>query len=50
MHDSLKKLEKINVRIKDTDEMIEVEHDLTKRHIELILQGGVINWIKYKKV
>ncbi|PWU69048.1 aconitate hydratase [Gracilibacillus dipsosauri] len=50
VHDSLKKLEKINVRIKDTDEMIEVEHDLTKRHIELILQGGVINWIKYKKV
>ncbi|MFC4404762.1 aconitate hydratase [Gracilibacillus xinjiangensis] len=48
IHKTIKQLSKFEVEIKDSNETIQVEHDLTDRHIDIILQGGVINWIKNK--
>jgi aconitate hydratase len=48
IHETIKNVSSFEVEIKDSMEIIRVEHDLTQRHIDLILQGGVINWIKNK--
>lgn len=39
----------ITVKGEGKNETIPVKHNLTKRHIELILAGGIINWIKTKQ-
>lgn len=46
---NLLKKEPFDIFIKSTDEPIKVVHDLTNRHLELILRGGIINWIKYRQ-
>ncbi|KAB8138885.1 aconitate hydratase [Gracilibacillus oryzae] len=48
IHEKMKQLTSFDVEIKDSGETIQVEHDLTERHIDIILQGGIINWIKNK--
>ncbi|SER98620.1 aconitase [Gracilibacillus ureilyticus] len=48
IHETIKQLSRFEVEIKDSNKSIQVEHDLTERHIDIILQGGVINWIKNK--
>lgn len=47
---NLLKKEPFDIFIKSTDEPIKVVHDLTNRHLELILRGGIINWIKYLSI
>ncbi|WP_188207555.1 aconitate hydratase [Alkalibacillus aidingensis] len=37
------------VGVKDKSEKIRVRHDLTERHLDIILAGGIINWIKNKQ-
>lgn len=39
-------LDKESFKIKINDKEIEVEHTLSKRQIELLLKGGLINWVK----
>lgn len=39
----------VKVKGDGKDDTILVKHDLTKRHLDIILQGGVINWIKNKQ-
>jgi len=39
----------ITVKGEGKNKTIPVKHNLTKRHIELILAGGIINWIKTKQ-
>ncbi|NIK12053.1 aconitate hydratase [Alkalibacillus almallahensis] len=37
------------VGIKGKDETIRVKHSLTDRHLDIILAGGIINWVKNKQ-
>ncbi|WP_411954631.1 aconitate hydratase [Alkalibacillus sp. S2W] len=38
-----------DVGIKGKDETIRVKHSLTDRHLDIILAGGIINWVKNKQ-
>lgn len=49
LRNNLLKKEPFEIYIKSTNEPIKVVHDLTDRHLELILRGGIINWIKYRQ-
>ncbi|GAA0307892.1 aconitate hydratase [Gracilibacillus halotolerans] len=49
LRNNLLKKEPFDIYIKSTNEPIKVVHDLTDRHLELILRGGIINWIKYRQ-
>ncbi|WP_163536635.1 aconitate hydratase [Gracilibacillus sp. YIM 98692] len=48
IHEKIKKHHTFDISVKDSKETISVQHDLTSRHVDIILQGGVINWIKNK--
>lgn len=39
-------LEKESFKIKINNKDVEVEHTLSKRQIELLIEGGLINWVK----
>ncbi|GAE95096.1 aconitate hydratase [Gracilibacillus boraciitolerans JCM 21714] len=49
IHQSIQNSNTFDVKVKGTDHTITVRHDLTPRHIDIILQGGIINWIKQKQ-
>ncbi|PKR77109.1 aconitate hydratase [Halalkalibacillus sediminis] len=38
-----------DITVKDKNETIRVFHELTDRHLDILLAGGVINWIKDKQ-
>lgn len=48
VHEAIQRSNRFDVKIKDSDETITVEHDLTDRHIDIVLAGGIINWMKNK--
>lgn len=49
IHETIQVTDTFDIKVKGTDRTIPVRHDLTKRHIDIILQGGIINWIKQKQ-
>ncbi|QGH34325.1 aconitate hydratase [Gracilibacillus salitolerans] len=49
IHETIQVTDTFDIKLKGTDRNIPVRHDLTKRHIDIILQGGIINWIKQKQ-
>lgn len=38
-----------DITVKDSGEKIEVKHSLTDRHKDILLAGGIINWVKEKQ-
>src|SRR5690625_4524098 len=46
LHQAIRDSKTFDVHVKDKDKTIKVQHNLTDRHIDIILQGGIINWIK----
>ncbi|WP_018934034.1 aconitate hydratase [Gracilibacillus lacisalsi] len=49
IHETIQVTDTFDIKVKGKDHTIPVRHDLTKRHIDIILQGGIINWIKQKQ-
>ncbi|GAA0451955.1 aconitate hydratase [Alkalibacillus silvisoli] len=45
----VKKSNEFEVGIKDKNEKVKVKHSLTDRHLDIILAGGIINWVKNKQ-
>ena len=46
---NIKKAEPFFIEVKGKDKKIEVEHALSKRQVEMMLVGGLINWVKLGK-
>lgn len=49
VHQAIRSGNTFEVTVKEKDTPIQVQHNLTERHIDIILQGGIINWIKQKQ-
>ncbi|AKG73505.1 aconitate hydratase [Salinicoccus halodurans] len=49
IHQAIRSNEPFDVRLKKSGETIPVKHDLTKRHMDILLAGGIINWVKEKQ-
>ncbi|MGM8216106.1 aconitate hydratase [Bacillaceae bacterium W0354] len=51
VRDTVRKQKEFEVKIKGDgkSDVVRVKHDLTERHLDIILAGGVINWIKNKQ-
>ncbi|GGP14718.1 aconitate hydratase [Oceanobacillus neutriphilus] len=48
IHQTIQNQRTFDIKLKGTDRTITVQHDLTKRHLEILLAGGIINWIKIR--
>lgn len=46
VRENVKKGGTFDLKVKGKDERIAVQLDLSERHIDIILQGGIINWVK----
>src|SRR5699024_6554124 len=46
LREEIKSRHQFPIYKKATDEKIMVEHMLSERHLEMVLQGGMINWVK----
>ncbi|TFB21783.1 aconitate hydratase [Filobacillus milosensis] len=49
VRDKIQNDNEFEIGLKGKDEKIRVRHSLTSRHLDIILAGGVINWIKNKQ-
>lgn len=49
IHQTIQNQHTFDIKLKGTDRTITVQHDLTKRQLEILLAGGIINWIKEKQ-
>lgn len=49
IHQAIRSNEPFDVRLKKSGETIPVKHDLTKRHMDILLAGGIINWVKERQ-
>ncbi|MDQ0159323.1 aconitate hydratase [Alkalibacillus salilacus] len=49
IRDKIQESYEFDVGIKGKDETIRVKHSLTDRHLDIILAGGIINWVKNKQ-
>ncbi|MFD1067158.1 aconitate hydratase [Oceanobacillus locisalsi] len=49
IHQTIQNQHQFDIKLKGTDRTITVQHDLTKRHLDILLAGGIINWIKEKQ-
>lgn len=49
IHQTIQNQRTFDIKLKGTDRTITVQHDLTKRHLDILLAGGIINWIKEKQ-
>ncbi|MGP4071580.1 aconitate hydratase [Piscibacillus sp. B03] len=49
IRDKIRNDNEFEISIKGKDDKIRVRHGLTSRHLDIILEGGVINWIKNKQ-
>ncbi|SDR03092.1 aconitase [Virgibacillus subterraneus] len=38
-----------SIKVKDKDQEINVQHALSERQLEIMLKGGIINWVKNKQ-
>lgn len=48
IHQTIQNQRTFDIKLKGADRTITVQHDLTKRHLEILLAGGIINWIKMR--
>lgn len=48
IHQTIQNQRTFDIKLKGTDRTITVQHDLTKRHLDILLAGGIINWIKMR--
>ena len=48
LHEKLAMGRQFDVRLKENGKTIQVEHMLSPRHVEMILQGGMINIVKQR--
>src|SRR5699024_7890536 len=46
LKENVKLAQPFHLQIKGKDEKINVEHALSKRQIDIMLNGGIINWVK----
>ncbi|WP_031548070.1 aconitate hydratase [Salinicoccus luteus] len=49
VHQAIQEGNTFTIRLKDSGEEITVRHSMTKRHLELMLAGGIINWAKQRQ-
>ncbi|WP_080875305.1 aconitate hydratase [Oceanobacillus timonensis] len=49
IHQTIQNQRQFDIKLQGTDRTITVQHDLTKRHLDILLAGGIINWIKEKQ-
>ncbi|GIO24294.1 aconitate hydratase [Oceanobacillus sp. J11TS1] len=49
IHQTIQNQRTFDIKLKEAGLPIKVQHDLTKRHLEILLAGGIINWIKQKQ-
>jgi aconitate hydratase len=50
VHDALTQGRQLQARIKDKDRSLSLRHDLSGRQLELLRLGGVINWMRSRKL
>lgn len=48
-HQNILSNDPFEVKVKDTGQNIQVQHSLTDRHKDVLLAGGIINWVKQKQ-
>ena len=46
LRENVRKAKPFNIAVKGKNEKINVEHALSKRQIDIMLKGGIINWVK----
>ena len=46
LRENVRKAKPFNIAVKGKNEKINVEHALSERQIDIMLKGGIINWVK----
>ena len=46
LREKIKQGNQMTVKIKGSNKEIPVQHALSERQVDIILQGGLINWVK----
>lgn len=49
LRDTIQRGHELTIKVKETNKEIPVRHDLSPRQIDIILQGGLINWAKKER-
>ncbi|MEW9676732.1 aconitate hydratase [Lentibacillus sp. L22] len=49
LRDTIQKQQEFEVSVKGRNDKIKVQHSLSKRQVNILLQGGLINWIRMKQ-
>ncbi|MGY0692149.1 aconitate hydratase [Virgibacillus sp. FSP13] len=50
LHETIAKQQEFSVSIKGRDDKVNVKHALSERQVHIVLEGGLINWIRAKQV
>ena len=48
VHDNIKNGNTFEVTLKESGRKIPVRHSMTQRHLDIMLAGGIINWVKQR--
>ncbi|MCD2138391.1 aconitate hydratase [Salinicoccus halitifaciens] len=48
VHDNIKNSDTFEVTLKESGRKIPVRHSMTQRHLDIMLAGGIINWVKQR--
>ncbi|MGP4107652.1 aconitate hydratase [Virgibacillus sp. L01] len=49
MRNKIQQGNQFSIKVKDKDQEINVQHALSERQLEIMLKGGIINWVKNKQ-
>lgn len=49
MREKVRNNREFDIYVKGSDEPIRVYHELTERHLDILLEGGVINWVRKRQ-
>ncbi|WP_164670843.1 aconitate hydratase [Virgibacillus doumboii] len=49
LRNKIQQTNEFTIKVKDKDQEIKVNHALSERQIEIMLKGGIINWVKDKQ-
>ncbi|CAM4179941.1 aconitate hydratase [Lacicoccus alkaliphilus] len=49
VHDNIKNSDTFEVTLKESGKRIPVKHSMTQRHLDIMLAGGIINWVKQRQ-
>lgn len=49
LRDKIKQGHEFMIEVKGKDQQIKVKHALSERQVEIMLQGGIINWVKERQ-